>query len=80
MSAPPAAVFDRLRKLVAIDPPGARETKTVTEVFTGNDLTTIPVGTADDVVAAFQRARDAAHADAVSHGCQFWGNQPSLKL
>ena len=30
--------------------------------------------------AAFQRARDAAHADAVSHGCQFWGNQPSLKL
>ena len=30
--------------------------------------------------AAFQRARDAAHADAVSHGRQFWGNQPSLKL
>ena len=59
MSAPPAAVFDRLRKLVAIDDPGARETKTVTEVFTGNDLTTIPVGTADDVVAAFQRARAA---------------------
>ena len=30
--------------------------------------------------AALQRARDAAHADAVSHGRQFWGNQPSLKL
>jgi succinate-semialdehyde dehydrogenase / glutarate-semialdehyde dehydrogenase len=59
MSAPPAAVFDRLRKLVAIADPGSRESKTITEVFTGKDLTTIPIGTADDVAAAFDRARQA---------------------
>ena len=59
MAAPTAEVFDRLRKLAAIEDIAARPTKTVDEVFTGKPLTTVPVGTAEDVEAAFAKARTA---------------------
>src|SRR5690242_17827375 len=59
MPAPSAADFARLRALVAIDDVGARQSKPIDEVFTGKELTTIPVGTADDVTAAFAKARAA---------------------
>jgi succinate-semialdehyde dehydrogenase / glutarate-semialdehyde dehydrogenase len=59
MAAPSAEVFDRLRQLAAIKDVTAREPKTIDEVFTGRALTTIPVGTAADVEAAFARARAA---------------------
>ena len=62
MSAPSAAVFDRLRTHVAIAEPDSREAKPIAEVFTGRELTTIAVGTADDVTAAFDRARAAQGA------------------
>lgn len=57
MPAPSAEVFDRLRQLAAIKNATARQTKTIDEVFTGKPLTTIPVGTAEDVEAAFAEAR-----------------------
>ncbi|BDB42728.1 MULTISPECIES: succinic semialdehyde dehydrogenase [Mycobacterium] len=59
MPAPSAEVFDRLRRLAAIDDVDERPTKTIDEVFTGRPLTTIPVGTAADVDAAFLKARAA---------------------
>lgn len=59
MPAPSAADFARLRALVAIDDVEARQSKPIDEVFTGKELTTIPVGTADDVSAAFAKARAA---------------------
>src|SRR5690625_936199 len=59
MPAPSAADFDRLRALAAIDDVDARQTRTIDEVFTGKALTTIPVGTAEDVTAAFTKARAA---------------------
>ncbi len=67
MPVPSDAVFDRLRSLVAIEDAGARTTRTVEEVFTGRPLAAIPVGTADDVVAAFAKAR-AAQVD--------WASRP----
>ncbi|WP_018180498.1 succinic semialdehyde dehydrogenase [Jongsikchunia kroppenstedtii] len=59
MPKPSAAVFDRLRALAAIDDPSARESRPVLEAFSGTEMTTIPVGTADDVKVAFERARAA---------------------
>jgi succinate-semialdehyde dehydrogenase / glutarate-semialdehyde dehydrogenase len=59
MPAPPTEVFDRLRRLAAIKDVTARPSKTIDEVFTGKPLTTIPVGTAEDVEAAFAEARAA---------------------
>ncbi|HEU4359900.1 MAG TPA: succinic semialdehyde dehydrogenase [Mycobacterium sp.] len=59
MPAPSAADFDRLRQLAAIDDIGARQSRTITEVFTGRELTTIPIGSTDDVTAAFAKARAA---------------------
>ena len=59
MPAPSPADFDRLRALVAIDDVTARPSRTIDEVFTGRELTTIPVGTAEDVTAAFAKARTA---------------------
>ncbi len=59
MPAPSAAEFDRLRQLAAIDDIDARQSKTIDEVFTGQPLTTIPVGNAEDVAAAFVKARAA---------------------
>jgi succinate-semialdehyde dehydrogenase/glutarate-semialdehyde dehydrogenase len=62
MPAPSSADFARLRKLVAIADPDARPSKSIDEVFTGRELTTIPVGTAEDVTAAFAKARAAQAA------------------
>ncbi len=59
MPAPSADVFGRLLPLAAIQDFAARPTKTVEEVFTGKPLATIPVGTAADVQAAFEKARVA---------------------
>jgi len=59
MPAPTAEVFDRLRRLSAIVDIAARPTKTVDDVFTGKPLTTIPIGTAEDVEVAFSKARAA---------------------
>jgi succinate-semialdehyde dehydrogenase/glutarate-semialdehyde dehydrogenase len=59
MALPSAEVFDRLRQLAAIKDITARPTKTIDEVFTGKPLAIIPVGTADDVEAAFAEARAA---------------------
>ena len=59
MPAPSAADFERLRRLVAIADPDARPSKSITEVFTGRDIATIPIGTADDVTAAMATARTA---------------------
>ena len=67
MPAPSAEVFDRLRKLAALEDPSARPTRTIDEVFTGKPLTTIPVGDAADVTAAFVKAH-AAQID--------WANRP----
>ncbi|MEU6559463.1 succinic semialdehyde dehydrogenase [Nocardia nova] len=60
MSAPSAAEFERLRGLAAVaaDYPVA----TIPEVFTGRPLTTVPVGTAEDIAAAFTKARAAQTA------------------
>lgn len=62
MAAPSADTFARLRALAAIEDPAARPTRTVEEVFTGRPLAEIPVGTVEDVEAAFVKAR-AAQAD-----------------
>lgn len=59
MPAPSAADFARLRKLVAIADADARPSAPIHEVFTGTELATIPVGTAEDVTAAFAKARAA---------------------
>ena len=59
MPAPTAADFDRLRALVAIDDMDSRPVRSIDEVFTGKALTTIPIGTAEDVTAAFGKARTA---------------------
>ncbi|NLU85096.1 succinic semialdehyde dehydrogenase [Rhodococcus sp. HNM0569] len=59
MPAPSSATFDRLAKLVAIPDADQRPTRPVIEVFTGKQLATIPVGTADDAIAAVERARVA---------------------
>ncbi|GJF13430.1 putative succinate-semialdehyde dehydrogenase [NADP(+)] 2 [Mycolicibacterium cyprinidarum] len=67
MPAPSAEVFDRLRRLAAIEDGSARPTRTIEEVFTGKPLATIPVGAAADVEAAFAKAR-AAQAD--------WASRP----
>ncbi|MEO6794885.1 MAG: succinic semialdehyde dehydrogenase [Mycobacterium sp.] len=59
MPAPSATDFDRLRQLAAIDTMESRPSKTIDEVFTGKAMTTIPIGTAEDVTAAFAKARAA---------------------
>ena len=62
MPAPSPEVFERLRALAAIENMADRPTRDVIEVFTGRPMATIPVGTAEDVEAAFAKAR-AAQAD-----------------
>ncbi|GEE00480.1 putative succinate-semialdehyde dehydrogenase [NADP(+)] [Gordonia spumicola] len=57
MPKPSPAYFSRLAKLIAID--GERPTKPVLEAFSGAEMATIPVGTADDVELAVARARAA---------------------
>ncbi|EME15629.1 succinic semialdehyde dehydrogenase [Rhodococcus triatomae] len=59
MPAPSAATFDRLGKLVAIPDAASRPTRPVVEAFSGRELATIPVGTAQDAVDAIERARVA---------------------
>lgn len=59
MPVPSPEAFARLRKLAAIEDPAARQSKSIEEVFTGKEIATIPVGTAEDVTAAFARARAA---------------------
>ena len=60
MSRPAPHVYDRIRDLVAIPEfrayPSSRPSSTINEVFTGEPLAEIPAGTADDVVAAVERA------------------------
>lgn len=62
MPKPTAGTFDRLRELVAIEDPAQRDTRPILEAFTGTEMTTIPVGTADDVRTAFAKARAAQAA------------------
>lgn len=62
MPAPSTADFDRLRALCAIGDIDARPSRQIYEIFTGKELTTIPVGTAEDVTAAFEAARAAQRA------------------
>ncbi|WP_406281800.1 succinic semialdehyde dehydrogenase [Nocardia sp. NBC_00881] len=59
MSAPKAAVFDRLSALAALAEPETRQHRTIAETFTGKPLGTVPVGTAADVAAAFEKAQVA---------------------
>lgn len=59
MPAPSAATFARLLELVAIEDAASRPTRPVVEAFTGRELATIPVGTAEDAKAAVARARVA---------------------
>ncbi|GGF15595.1 succinic semialdehyde dehydrogenase [Williamsia phyllosphaerae] len=59
MAKPTTATFERLARLVAIDDADARPTRPVLEAFSGQEMTTIPIGTADDLHVAVQRARAA---------------------
>jgi succinate-semialdehyde dehydrogenase / glutarate-semialdehyde dehydrogenase len=59
MPAPSAATFARLANLVAIPAAKDRPTRAVVEVFTGRELATIAVGTAQDAKDAIARARVA---------------------
>ncbi|MFD4369570.1 succinic semialdehyde dehydrogenase [Rhodococcus sp. NPDC058521] len=59
MPAPSAATFARLSELIAIPDAADRPTRPVVEAFTGKEIATIPVGTADDAKQAIARARVA---------------------
>lgn len=59
MPAPSPATFARLADLIAIPDASARPTRSVIEVFTGKELTTVPIGTAQDAKDAIARARAA---------------------
>ncbi|MFZ2530376.1 MAG: succinic semialdehyde dehydrogenase [Rhodococcus sp. (in: high G+C Gram-positive bacteria)] len=62
MPAPSAATFARLANLIAIDDASDRATRPIVEAFSGREIATIPVGTADDATAAIERARVAQAA------------------
>ncbi len=57
MAKPTPETFDRLRELAAIDKPDDRGTRPVLEAFSGAEMTTIPVATAEDLQTAVDRAR-----------------------
>lgn len=63
MTRPAPHVYDRLRALVAIPEfrtdPSSRKSTVINEVFTGEPLAEIPVGTPQDVEGAVERARAA---------------------
>ena len=59
MPAPSPATFARLADLIAIPDASERPTRSVIEVFTGKELTTVPIGTAQDAKDAITRARAA---------------------
>lgn len=59
MPKPTADYFARLGALVAFDNAAERPTRSVLEAFSGAEMATIPVGTADDLEQAVARARVA---------------------
>ncbi|UYP19116.1 succinic semialdehyde dehydrogenase [Rhodococcus sp. Z13] len=59
MPAPSVATFERLAALIAIPDAADRPTRPVVEAFTGRELATVPVGTAEDAKAAIEQARAA---------------------
>ncbi|MFF2114008.1 succinic semialdehyde dehydrogenase [Rhodococcus koreensis] len=59
MPVPTAATFARLADLIAIPDAADRPTRSVVEAFTGKELATVPVGTAQDAEDAIARARVA---------------------
>ncbi|WP_459959448.1 succinic semialdehyde dehydrogenase [Nocardia sp. IFM 10818] len=59
MPVPAPAVFERLKSFAAVDTSEDRETRAITEIFTGDTLGSVPVGTAADVTAAVAKARAA---------------------
>ncbi|AHK27576.1 2-hydroxymuconic semialdehyde dehydrogenase [Rhodococcus opacus PD630] len=59
MPVPSAATFARLADLIAIPDAADRPTRSVVEAFTGEELATVPVGTAQDAQDAIARARVA---------------------
>ncbi|EKT76849.1 succinic semialdehyde dehydrogenase [Rhodococcus opacus] len=59
MPVPSAATFARLADLIAIPDAADRPTRSVVEAFTGKELATVPVGTAQDAQDAIARARVA---------------------
>lgn len=59
MPKPTPDYFDRLGALVAIDNADQRPTRPVLEAFSGVEMATIPVGTAEDLETAVARARVA---------------------
>ncbi|KXF54498.1 succinate-semialdehyde dehydrogenase [Rhodococcus sp. SC4] len=59
MPVPSAATFARLADLIAIQDAADRPTRSVVEAFTGKELATVPVGTAQDAKDAIARARVA---------------------
>ncbi|MFD6062089.1 succinic semialdehyde dehydrogenase [Rhodococcus wratislaviensis] len=59
MPVPTAATFARLADLIAIPDAADRPTRSIVEAFTGKELATVPVGTAQDAKDAIARARVA---------------------
>ncbi|QDQ89661.1 succinate-semialdehyde dehydrogenase (NADP(+)) [Rhodococcus sp. WB9] len=59
MPVPTAATFARLADLIAIPDAADRPTRSVVEAFTGKELATVPIGTAQDAKDAIARARVA---------------------
>ncbi|GAA1482280.1 succinic semialdehyde dehydrogenase [Gordonia sinesedis] len=59
MPKPTPEYFERLGALVAIDDADQRPTRPVLEAFSGVEMATIPVGTAEDLETAVARARVA---------------------
>ncbi len=59
MAKPTPDYFARLAALAAIDDPAARSAKPVLEAFSATEMATVPVGTAEDLELAVERAREA---------------------
>ncbi|MFT4044678.1 MAG: succinic semialdehyde dehydrogenase [Gordonia sp. (in: high G+C Gram-positive bacteria)] len=68
MPKPTPEYFARLGALVAIDNASARPTRSVLEAFSGAEMATIPVATAEDLGTAVARARAAQ---------QGWAKRPA---
>ncbi|WP_412475468.1 succinic semialdehyde dehydrogenase [Gordonia sp. LUNF6] len=62
MPKPAPAYFQRLAALAAIDNPADRPTRPVLEAYSGVEMATVPVGTAEDLELAVARARAAQSA------------------
>ncbi|MGB6125492.1 MAG: succinic semialdehyde dehydrogenase [Gordonia sp. (in: high G+C Gram-positive bacteria)] len=67
MPKPSPSYFKRLGALVAIDDAASRPTRPILESYSGAEMATIPVGTAEDLELAVSRARAAQGA---------WGDRP----